>query len=97
VRKKRVAPRAIAPIAGNPKASAFPSTTRSEKAAGRSIAIPPAAITPPSALATTLACKEALYLVHGVLNGKDHGVVPRPEYLLASGDDDISVAQERPD
>src|ERR671916_1687989 len=97
VRKKRIAPRAIAPNAGNPKASAFPSTTRSEKAAGRSIAIPPAAITAPSALAMTLGCKEAFYFIHSRLDGEDDRVVPGSEHLLACGDYDVSVAQQRPD
>src|SRR3712207_1355723 len=78
VRKKRIAPRVIAPNAGSAKASAFPSTTRSEKAAGRSIAAPPAAMTAPSALAITLARKEALYVIHSVLDGEDDGVVAGP-------------------
>jgi hypothetical protein len=63
VRKKRMAPRAIAPNAGSPKARVFPSPTISEKAAGMSITAPPAAIMAPSALDITLGCKEALYLV----------------------------------
>src|SRR5918998_85307 len=97
VRKKTVVPRAIAPSAGRPKASAFPSATRSEKAARRSIAIPPAAITAPSALAMTLGCKEAFYFIHSRLDGEDDRVVPGSEHLLACGDYDVSVAQQRPD
>jgi hypothetical protein len=78
VRVKRTVPRAIVANAGNPKVNTFPSPTRSEKAAGMSMATPPAAITAPSALAITLRCKEALYLVHGFLDGKHDGVVSRP-------------------
>jgi hypothetical protein len=51
----------------------------------------------PSALAMTLGCKEAFYLVYSFFDGKDDRVVPRPENLFAGRDDDISVAQERPD
>src|SRR5215211_1156746 len=70
VRKNRIAPRVIAANAGNPKAKVLPSAARSEKAAGMSIAAPPAAMTAPSALAITLGCKEALYLVYGFFDGK---------------------------
>src|SRR3712207_2685102 len=95
VRKKRLAPSAIATTAGSPKANTLPSSARSEKAAGMSIAAPPAATTAPSALAITLGCKEALYLFNRVLDGEDDRVVPWPEHLPAGGDDDVPVTQER--
>src|SRR5918998_1333586 len=97
VSRKRMAPRAIAPDAGSPKARVLPSPTASEKAAGISMAAPPAAIIAPSALAITLGCKEALYLVHGFFDGEDDRVVPRPEHLLAGGDNDLAVPQQGPD
>src|SRR3712207_1914523 len=62
-----------------------------------SITAPPAAIMAPSVLAITLGCKEALYLIHGRLDGEHYSVVPWLEHLLAGGDDDVPVAQERPD
>src|SRR5829696_8717810 len=97
VRKKSIVPRAIVPNAGSPKARVFPSAVRSEKAAGRSIPIPPAAITAPSALAITLGCKEPLYLIYSGLDCKDDRVVPGSEHLPAGGNDDVPVSQERPD
>src|SRR3712207_2627095 len=97
VRKNRTTPKAIAVIAGPAKASALPSSATKEKAAGMSIAAPPAAMTAPRALAITLGCKEALYLVNRVLHGEHDGVVPRPEHVPAGGDDDLPVPQQRPD
>src|SRR5215208_6035911 len=92
-----MAPRTRAPNAGSPNASVFPSAARSEKAAGMIIIAPPAAITAPNALAITLGCKEALYLVDCGLDGEHHRVVSGLEHLFAGGDDDVSVPQERPD
>src|SRR4028118_742721 len=90
-----MAPRARVPKPGSAKASVFPSPTRSEKAAGSSIAAPPAAITAARALVTTLGCKEALYLVHSGLNGEHHGVVTGHEHVTAGGYDHLFSSQHR--
>src|SRR5215207_7433002 len=95
-RRKELPPRTTAPRAGSPKAATFPSATTREKPAEMSIVAPPAAITTPRALTITLGCKEAFYVVYGVLDGEDDRIVSGPEHLLAGGDNDFSASQERP-